>query len=146
MVSPVNYVCHILVSFVQNMMTSSNGNIFRATDPLCGEFTGHPSQRPVTRSFDVFFDPRLNKRLSKQSWGWWFETPWRSSWRHCNAWASWLRVEVTDAWVWWQLRQPAMDFFSDSFIVTKHIVTEAIPDTQNTIWYRRYEKQIPIFS
>ena len=31
-----------------------------------------PSQRPVTRSFDVFFDLRLNKRLSKQPWGWWF--------------------------------------------------------------------------
>ena len=25
--------------------------------------------RPVTRSFDVFFDLRLNKRLSKQLWG-----------------------------------------------------------------------------
>ena len=43
-----------------------------------------PSQRPVMRSFDVFFDLRLNNRLSKQSWGWWFETPWRSLWRHCN--------------------------------------------------------------
>ena len=31
-----------------------------------------------------FFDLRLNKRLSKQSWGWWFETPTRSLWRHCN--------------------------------------------------------------
>ena len=39
--------------------------------PVTGEF---PTQRPVTRSFDVFFDLRLNKRLSKQSWGWWFET------------------------------------------------------------------------
>ena len=29
-----------------------------------------PAQRPVTRSFDVFFDLRLNKLLSKQSWGW----------------------------------------------------------------------------
>ena len=51
------------------MMTSSNGNIFRVTGPLCGEFTGpgeFPTQRPVTRSFDVFFDLRLNKRLSKQ--------------------------------------------------------------------------------
>ena len=27
----------------------------------------------------------LNKRLSKQSWGWWFETPSRSLWRDCNA-------------------------------------------------------------
>ena len=42
-------------------MTSSNGNIFRVTGPLCGEFTGpgeFPAQRPVTRSFDVVFDLR----------------------------------------------------------------------------------------
>ena len=31
-----------------------------------------------------FFYLRLNKRLSKQSWGWWFETPTRSLWRHRN--------------------------------------------------------------
>ena len=70
-----------------DMMTSSNGNICRVTGHVCGEFTGHrwiPAQRTVTRSFDVFFDLRLNKRLSKQSWGWWFETPSRSFWRHCN--------------------------------------------------------------
>ena len=42
------------------------------------------AQRPVTRSFDIFFDLRLNKRLSKQSWGWWFEKPASSSWRHGN--------------------------------------------------------------
>ena len=69
------------------MMTSSNGNIFRVTGPLCGEFTGlgeFPTQRPVTRSFDVFFDMRSNKRLSKQSWGWWFEMPSLSLWRHRN--------------------------------------------------------------
>ena len=39
--------------------------------PVPGEY---PSQRPVTQSFGVFFDLRLNKRLSKQSLGWWFET------------------------------------------------------------------------
>ena len=49
--------------------------------PATGEF---PTQTPVTRSFDVFLDLCLNKRLSKQSWGWWFETPSRSLWRHCN--------------------------------------------------------------
>ena len=49
--------------------------------PVSGEF---PAQRPVTQSFDVFFDLRLNKRLSKQSWGWWFETPSLSLWRHSN--------------------------------------------------------------
>ena len=68
-------------------MTSSNGNIFRVTGPLCGEFTSpgeFSAQRPVTRSFDVFFHLRLNKRLSKQPWGWWFETPAWSLWRHRN--------------------------------------------------------------
>ena len=39
--------------------------------PVIGEFL---AQRPVTRSFDVFFDLRLNKRFNKQTWGWWFET------------------------------------------------------------------------
>ena len=41
-------------------------------------------QRLVTWSFDILFHLRLNKRLSKQSKGWWFETPSRSLWRHCN--------------------------------------------------------------
>ena len=69
------------------IMTSSNGNIFRVTGPLCGEFTGpgeFPTQRPVTRSFDVFFDLRPNKRVGKQPWGWWFGTPSWSLWRQCN--------------------------------------------------------------
>ena len=48
---------------------------------VTGEF---PAQRPVTPSFDVFFDLRLNKRLSKQSWGWWFETLSRPLWRSSN--------------------------------------------------------------
>ena len=43
-----------------------------------------PTQRPVTRRFDVFVDLRMNKRLSKHSWGWWFETPSESLQRHCN--------------------------------------------------------------
>ena len=49
--------------------------------PVTGEF---PTQRPETQSFDIFLDLRLNKPLSKQSWGWWFETPSRSLWRHSN--------------------------------------------------------------
>ena len=49
--------------------------------PVPGEFT---AQRPVTRSFDVFFDLRLNKRWSKQWWGWWFETLSHPLWRHRN--------------------------------------------------------------
>ena len=49
--------------------------------PVIGEF---PSQRPVMRRFYVLFALRLNKRFSKQSWCWWFETPSCSLWRHCN--------------------------------------------------------------
>ena len=69
------------------IMTSFNGNIsmllalWPGNSPVTGEF---PTQRPVTRSFDVFFDLLLEKRLSKQSRRWWFETPWRLVWRHCN--------------------------------------------------------------
>ena len=48
--------------------------------PVTDEF---PAQRPVTRSFDVFY-LRPNKRLSKQSWGCWFETSLGSLWRHSN--------------------------------------------------------------
>ena len=44
----------------------------------------HRRQRPVTRSFDVFFDLRLNLQLSKQLRRWWFETLPRSLWHHCN--------------------------------------------------------------
>ena len=49
--------------------------------PVTGEF---PSQRPTTRSFGVFIDQRLNKRLSKPSRRQWFQTPSRSLWRQCN--------------------------------------------------------------
>ena len=69
------------------MKMSSNGNIFRVIGHCAGNslVTGEfPAQRPVTRSFGVFFDLRPIKRLSKQSWGWWFETQSRSLWPHGN--------------------------------------------------------------
>ena len=78
--------CWDLFMTVQlTMMTLSNGNIFRVMALFCGESTGgFPSQRPVTRSFGVFFDLRLNKRISKKSRRQWFEKSSRSLWRHCN--------------------------------------------------------------
>ena len=51
---------------------------------------GFPSQRPVTRSFDIFFDLRLNNRLSKQLRRRWFVTPSRSLWRHNDQ--QWIEV------------------------------------------------------
>ena len=62
-------------------MTSSNGNIFRVTGPLCREL---PSQRPVMRIFGVFFDLCLNKWLRKQLRRLWSETLSRSLCRLCN--------------------------------------------------------------
>ena len=55
--------------------------ICAGNSPVTGEF---PTQRPVRRSFGVFFDLCLNKLLSKQWWGWLFETPSHPLWRHCN--------------------------------------------------------------
>ena len=55
--------------------------ICAGNSPVPAEF---PTKRPVTWSFGVFFDLRLNKGLSKQSGGWWFETPSRPLWRHSN--------------------------------------------------------------
>ena len=59
---PALFTWHVI------MMTPSNGNIFRVTGLLSGKFTGQrgfPAQRPATRSSDIFFDLRLNKRMSK---------------------------------------------------------------------------------
>ena len=57
--------CHQMETF-SALLAICAGN-----SPVTGEF---PAQRPVTRSFDFFFDLCLDKRLSKQWWGWWFET------------------------------------------------------------------------
>ena len=82
---PMNVTGMFLFYF--HMMTSSTGNIFCVTGPLWGNspVTGEfPSQRPVTRSFDVLCYLHLNKQLCKQWWGFRFETPSRLLWRHCN--------------------------------------------------------------
>ena len=77
-------------SYMYNVYTIAHDDVIKmeallalcaVNSPITGEF---PSQRSVMRSFDVFFDLCLDKRLSKQSWGWWFETSSSSLWRHCN--------------------------------------------------------------
>ena len=68
-----------------SMMTSSNGNIFRVTGHLCGEFTGLrwiPHTKASDAELGCFLWYASEKRLSKQSWGWWFETLSRPLWRH----------------------------------------------------------------
>ena len=70
-----------LVEFWRQQMETFSAllAICAGKSPVTGE---SPSQRPVTRSFDVFFDLRRNKRLSKERRRW-FETS-RSLWRHCS--------------------------------------------------------------
>ena len=80
----LSWVLHLSMPWWRHQMETFSAFLaFRAgNSPVTGEF---PAQRPVMRSFGVFFDLRLNKRLSKPSWGWWFETPSSPLWRHCNA-------------------------------------------------------------
>ena len=100
-------VGNVKTRYRYTMMTSSTFSALLAicagNSPVTGEL---PAQRPATRSFDVFFDLRLNKSLSKQPWGWWFETPSRPLWRHRNGksincsdltkgWVTSLAVQVT---------------------------------------------------
>ena len=115
------------------MMTSSNGNIFRVTGHLCGnspvpgEF---PAQRPVTRSFDVFFDLRLNGRLSKQSWGWWLETPSHPLWRHGSVLADDKKKSVTTVCCH---RNTALQKNISHHIIQNTQLSNAI--STETIWY-----------
>ena len=84
--SLVGYVQFTII--ISWLMMKSSMETFSASLAICaGElpFTGEFStQRPVTRSFDVFRDLRLNKRLSKQSWSLWLETASQLLWRHSN--------------------------------------------------------------
>ena len=65
--------------------------ICTGNSPISGEFS---AQRPVTRALMFFFDLSLNKRLSKQSSGWWFETPSRLLWCHCNVQMIYIMTDV----------------------------------------------------
>ena len=82
----IHLYTYLLYNFFHNiMMTPSNGHALLA---LCEGnppvTSGFASQRPVTQSFDIFFDLCLNKWLSKQSQCQWFEMPLCSLWCHCN--------------------------------------------------------------
>ena len=79
------------------MMTSSNGHIFRVTWPFVQGVHRSPVNSPHKgqwRGALIFswYDLRLNKR-------WWFGTPLRSLWRHCNDYPmTWVYAGV-DMWV-----------------------------------------------
>ena len=90
--------CHQMKTF------SALPDLCAGNSPVTGELH---TQRPVKLSFHVFFDLRLNKQLSKQSFGRWFETPLHSLWRHCIMQANDSRsikfvwnVFINQTWYW----------------------------------------------
>ena len=83
---PTPWWCHQMETFSALLAICAGNSL------VPGEF---PTQRPVTRSFDVFFDLRLIKWLRKQSWGWWFETLSRPLWHYCN---DWIDITYSGAW------------------------------------------------
>ena len=95
--------------------------ICAGNSPVPGEF---PAQRPVTRRFDVFFDLCLNKQLSKQSWGWWFETLSRPLWRHRNA--------IVGS------RPLHFDELVKGFIITSLRAETSVCDVIQTSWVKPY--------
>ena len=99
--------------------------ICAGNSPVPGEF---PAQRPVTRSFDVFFDLRLNKRLSKQSRGWWFGTLSCPLWCYCN-------VESID---------PKREWLAKCFIVYWYSVTNLLSDLYTDVMVSWNESIFPV--
>ena len=96
---------------------------------VTGEFH---SQRPATRSFDAFFDLRLNKRLSKQSRRWWYETPSSSLWCHWNVSQSLEAVRFV-FWIVGSLRNLTGTWTADESV---KLQSNAITKTTNfAIWY-----------
>ena len=81
----------------------------QGNSPFLGEL---PAQRPMTRSFHVFFDLHLYKRLSNQPWCWWFETPSCSLWRHCNGFRHTLTAAIRALLSHEPITSPRIEFIS----------------------------------
>ena len=73
----------MLIPWFSALLALCEGN-----SPVTGEFS---SQRPVTRSFEVFFDLCLNKRLRHR----WLYTPTPSLWLLCNVYYSCCTNKIT---------------------------------------------------
>ena len=109
--------------------------ICAGNSPVHGEF---PTQRPVTRSFDAVFDQRLNKRLSNQSWGWWFETLSCPLWRHCN------EETISENYVFLHDRSwisPWIKSISNELDITSHVIASQLSGCCDVINNRLWRHQ-----
>ena len=108
--------------------------ICTGNSPGTGEF---PAQRPVTRSFGVFFDLRLNKRLNNYWRGWWFETQSRSLWRHHNVMMGWYRLFLHDRpWI-----SPWIKSISNELDITCHVFASQLSGHCDVIANRLWRHQ-----
>ena len=89
------------------------------TNIMIDMMTSIPRTKASEAELWCFFDLRLNKRLSKQWWGWWFETPSRPVWCHFNDDRS-LTMDAARHTVWHDRRTP-------NFL-------------ENTTWNNRYDR------
>ena len=103
------------------------GNILRVIGPLRGEFTGHHIKASDAELWCFFFHLRLNKQLSKQSWGWWFETPSRSLWPNCS---------LTSPPPWFKMDAISMQFVKTNPWSCDAVRTLVLPCYRlNTAWW-----------
>ena len=115
--------------------------ICAGNSPVPDEF---PAQWPVTRSFDVFFHLRLNKRLSKHAWGWWFETLSRPLWRHRNVLNDrWCRCYFSLFMQSWQQHLPQRAHNNNVFMTSKRRRRRRF-DVMKTLSLRHYCVMCPL--
>ena len=92
-----------------------------------------PAQKPVMRNFNDFFDLRLNKWLSKHSWGWWFETLPYPLWRHCNVqWWQWGINAIPVAAFYLRLNKFSKNMKEDSAYLVLPLTIQELTDSLKT--------------
>ena len=123
---------------------------FAGNSPVIDEF---PSQRPVTRSFDVFLDLGLYQHLSKQWRCRWFERPRRSLWRHCNGCpglcAIWLQPVRRNELTHWGRDKMAGSFqttFQISFLEWKWISLRMSLKFVSVVWINNIPASVQIMA
>ena len=92
------------------------------------------------------FDLRLNKRLSKQSWGWWFETPSRPLWRHCNgklANSSITQYTVTREWSYFILILSYLRYTGPVAKIFVSILVLSLHNEPDGVWNHRPFHYLP---
>ena len=120
---------------------------FSALLAICAGNSPIPAQRPVTRSFDVFFDLRLNKRLSKQWWGWWSETLSRPLWRNVHTCAMHIVSIAIGRHGIWSSLVPAMAcrLFGTKPLSETMLIHCQLYTIKGILWWNSNQKTIILF-